>query len=233
MKSDFHTGMQDCRGTWGTCGAGVRSWSAVLRAQGPVIASAALILLASTGCGGAKYKAMVEAAQSELSPRAIAHDDVHKLHMHEALVAEQGFSGLTLSPYVFMERGYVVGHVDSKEQGEAVLNTARHVSGLRSVEGYLPVKEASPDDNAVSNKAADVSLKAQIQAALALAPGVVKSRVHVEVLEGHVVLLGVVSGDEERRNAESAAAGVEGVKNVMNWLVLPEAGYMSIRAKTR
>jgi len=198
-----------------------------------VIASAALILLASTGCAGAKYKAMVEAAQSELSPRAIAHDDVHKVHLHEALVGEQGLSGLTLSIYVFMERAYLVGHVDSPEQREAVLKTARHVQGLRSVEGYLPVKEASPDDKAVSNKAADVSLKAQIQAALALAPGVVKSRVHVEVLEGHVVLLGVVSGNEERRNAEAAVAGVDGVKDTTNWLVLPEAGYMSIRAKAR
>lgn len=185
------------------------------------------------GCAGTKYKAMVEAAQSELSPRAIAHDDVHKVHIHEALVAEQGLSGLTLSIYVFMERAYLVGHVDSPEQGEAVLKTARHVQGLRSVDGYLPVTAPTADGNSVSDKASDVSLKAQVVSALALEPGVVKSRVHAEVLDGLVVLLGVVSGEPERHHAERAAAGVDGIKAVTNWLLLPEEGYMSIRKKMR
>lgn len=195
------------------------------------VAGLVLALCAVQGCGGAKYKAMVEAAQSELSPRAIAHDDVHKVHLHEALVAEQGLSGLTLSIYVFMERAYLVGHVDSPEQGEAVLRTARHVQGLRSVEGYLPVTAPAADGNVVSDKASDVSLKAQVVSALALEPKVVKSRVHAEVLDGRVVLLGVVSGEPERHHAETAAAGVEGVKAVTNWLLLPEEGYMSIRKK--
>jgi osmotically-inducible protein OsmY len=190
-----------------------------------------LALCAVQGCGGAKYKTMVEAAQSELSPRAIAHDDVHKIHIHEAMVAEQGLSGLTLSIYVFMERAYLVGHVDSQEQGQAVLNTARHVQGLRSVEGYLPVTARAAEGNVVSDKASDVSLKAQVVSALALEPKVVKSRVHVEVLDGRVVLLGVVSGEPERHHAETAAAQVEGVKAVVNWLLLPEEGYMSIRKK--
>ncbi|MDF0644585.1 MAG: BON domain-containing protein [Nitrospira sp.] len=185
------------------------------------------------GCGGGKYKAMLEAAQSELSPRTIAHDDAHKLHIHEALVAEQGLSGLTLSIFVFMERGYLVGHVDSPEQAAAVLKTARHVQGLRSVEGYLPVTAPSAEGNTVSDKASDVSLKAQVVSAIALEPGVVKSRVHVEVLDGRVVLLGVVSGEPERRHAEKAAAGVDGVKAVTNWLLLPEEQYMSIRKKMR
>jgi len=191
----------------------------------------ALVLVSTAGCGGAKYKAMVEAAQSELSPKAIAHDDLHKVHIHEAMVAEQGLSGLTLSIYVFMERAYLVGHVDNKEQGEAVLTTARHVQGLRSVEGYLPATVPTVDGNVVSEKASDVSLKAQVVSALALEPGVVKSRVHVEVLDGRIVLLGVVSGEQERHHAESAASGVEGVKTVTNWLLLPEEHYMSIRKK--
>jgi osmotically-inducible protein OsmY len=110
-----------------------------------------LAFLSAPGCGGPKYKAMVEAAQSELSPRAIAHDDRHKIHIHEAMVSEQGLSGLMLSIYVFMERAYLVGHVDSQEQGQAVLNTARHVQGLRSVEGYLPVTAPAADGSVVSD----------------------------------------------------------------------------------
>lgn len=191
----------------------------------------ALMLLIALGCG-AQYKAMADAAQSELSPMALANDDRHKIQIHQALVADQGFSGLTLSVQVFMERAYIVGHVDSKEQAAAILQTVRKVQGIRSVEGYLPVKASAPDSGS-SMSTSNMSLKAQIEAALALEPAVVKSRIHVDVLDGHVVLLGVVSGNEERHSAEKAAAGVSGVKTVTNWLLLPEQGYMSIRPRIR
>jgi hyperosmotically inducible periplasmic protein len=196
-----------------------------------VFVGATLITFALPGCGGAKYSAVVKAARSELSPKAQAQDDLHKLHLREALAGGQGFSGLTLSVYVFMERGYVVGRVDSAEQAEAVLRTARHVAGLRSVEGYLPVRKPSPNDSDVSNTASELGIKAEIESALALAAGVVKSRVNVEVLDGQVVLLGVVSGNEERFSAEQAARGTNAVKEITNWLLLPESEYMSIRSK--
>ena len=66
--------------------------------------------------------------------------------------------------------------------------------------------------------------------ALVLVAGVVPSRVNVEVLDGQAVLLGVVSGHDERRNAEQAAKGVKEVKGIINWLLLPEKEYMSIRS---
>jgi len=186
-----------------------------------------LVSLATQGCGGARpYAAMYKSASSELSTTAQARDHRLKIHLREALVGEQGFSGLLLSPYVFMERGYVVGHVDKPEQAEAVLRTARGVAGLRSVDGYLPVKPSS------ASTTSDVTLKAQIESALAIAPGVVKGRVDVDVLDGQVILLGVVSGDEERLHAEQAVS-VSGVKGITNWLLLPEPEYQSIRPRVR
>ncbi|BCA53098.1 transporter [Nitrospira sp. KM1] len=178
----------------------------------------------------AKYKAMAEAAQSELSPRTIAQDDLQKIHVHEALVAAHGISGLTLSVYVFMAKVFVVGHVDTHEQIESVLKTARQVAGVRSADGYLPLKDGQASDATVGGLTSDATMKAHIISALAVTPGVVNSRIHVEVLDGHVVLLGVVSGQEEQFKAGRAAV-VEGVKDVTNWLLLPESRYMSIRRK--
>jgi len=91
-----------------------------------------LVVFVFPGCGGAKYLAMVKAAQSELSPMAQAKDDLHKLHLYE-------------------------------------------------------------------------------------------------VQDEQVVLLGVVSGNEERRSAEQAAKGVKEVKGITNWLAATEPEYMSIR----
>ncbi len=108
-----------------------------------------------------------------------------------------------------MERGFVVGHVGSSEQAEAVLRAAQGVPSPRSVEGYLPVKDTSPQSSAVSNTASDVTITAEIKSALTLA-GVVVRRVSVETLDGRTVLLGVASSERERLQAERAAAGVKG-----------------------
>ncbi|HTL62072.1 MAG TPA: BON domain-containing protein [Nitrospira sp.] len=53
------------------------------------------------------------------------------------------------------------------------------------------------------------------------------------MLDREVVLLGVVSGEDERRQVEAAVAGVNGVKKVTNWLLLPESGYGTLRPKLR
>jgi len=46
-----------------------------------------------------------------------------------------------------------------------------------------------------------MTIHTEIATALRLAPGVVASRINVTVLDRRAVLLGVVSGDEERRQA--------------------------------
>ena len=117
----------------------------------------------------------------------------------------------------------------SLEQAEAVFKTAKSVKGLQSVEAVLPVKQPPPTD--VGKVISDSTLKSQIESALTRRAAMASGRVHVEVLNGRVVLLGVVSGSEERERAERAAAGTIGVTRVTNWLLLPETEYMAIRSQ--
>jgi osmotically-inducible protein OsmY len=190
------------------------------------------IMFALHGCGGARpYSAMHKAAESELSPPALAHDHRLKAELRTALVSEEGLAGLSLTPEVFMERGYVVGHVDTPAQADAVQRVARSVSGLRSVDVYLPVTQGQSTNE--SSIASDLALKAEIASALRLAPGVVATRITTSVVDGHVVLLGVVSDEEERRRAASAVTAVNGVKGITNWLLLPESDYKTLRPKFR
>ena len=188
-------------------------------------------LLLSGGCGGDRYSAMVDAAGNRLSSVTMREDYLHQLRLHEALAANPDFSGLTLSTYVFMDRGYVIGHVQNAKQAEAVFKTAKNVHGLRSVDAFLPVKLATANETAENVTSEEAKLKAQIKSALAKAPGVVDTRVHIEVLDDRAVLLGVVSGNEEKLRAERAAAETSGVKRVTNWLLLPESQYMAIRSQ--
>ena len=189
------------------------------------------ILFIAPGCGGARpYSLMYKSASSELSGPAQARDHRLKANLRAALISEQGLTGLTLSPEVLMERCYVTGHVETPDQVATVQRIARGVSGLRSVDVYLPISQSQPPD---SSTISDVTIHTEISAALKLAPGVVASRINVTVLDRQAVLLGVVSGDEERRHAVEAVSGVEGVKGVTNWLVLPEPDYMAVRPKLR
>jgi osmotically-inducible protein OsmY len=186
----------------------------------------------TTGCGGARpYARMYKSASIELSAPAQARDQRLKAHLRAALVGEEGLGGLTLSPDVIMEHGYVIGHVDTPEQAAAVLRIAGGVTGLRSVDTYLPLSQAQPA--ADSNTVSDMTIHTEIAAALRLAPAVVASRITVSVVDRQAVLVGVVSGDEERRQVVDAISGVEGVKGVTDWLLLPEPGYMAVRPKLR
>ena len=170
----------------------------------------------------------MDAAESGLVSLTLADDYRHQRRLQEALLDEPTFAGLMLTAYVFMDHGYVVGHVHSPEQAEAVYQAASKVEGLRSLNACLPIKRTA---DTVGKVTPDAALKAQVQAALARTPGVVDSRVLVEVLDNRAILLGIVSGDEERIRAERAVASTIGVKRIINWLLLPESDYLAIRSQ--
>ena len=83
-------------------------------------------LFIAPGCGGARpYSRMYKSASIELSAPAQARDQRLKAQLRAALISEEGLAGLTLSPDVVMERGYVIGHVETADQAAAVLRIAR------------------------------------------------------------------------------------------------------------
>ena len=172
------------------------------------------------------YRMMGRAATSEENVFSQAEDKELKIQLREALLAG-GESPLAITPYVFMRHGFVVGFVQGAEQRDEILRAAQGVQGLRSVQSYLP--ERPPASATVD----DAVTKVKIKEALALHPEVVVTRVDVEALDGHVVLLGVVASEEARESAVAAAAGVSGVTGVTNFLLLPEPGYESLRPHLR
>ena len=192
----------------------------------PGLACAALLLF--QGCGCDRYSTVVDAAESGLESLTMADDYRHQRHLQQVLLEEPAFAGLTLTAYVFMDHGYVVGHVNAPEQAEAVFQAAKKVEGLRSINAFLPVKRTV---DTLGKVIPDSTVKAQVEAALARTPGIVESRVRVEVLDNRAILLGVVSGDEEKTRAEETASATIGVKRIINWLLLPESQYLAIRSQ--
>jgi osmotically-inducible protein OsmY len=188
-----------------------------------------VVLLASNACGGERYQAMIDNAETRLTDLMTVDDQMYQRRLRDALDAHPEFSSLTLSTYVFMGRGYVIGYVDSHEQAKAVFNTAASVKGLRSLDAYLPIKRTSSNDM-IGNSNSDAIVKANLESALGTEDPAYRW-VHVEVLDGRVVLVGVIPKNEDRIRVEGAAAGTSGVKHVSNWLLLPETEYMAIRSQ--
>jgi osmotically-inducible protein OsmY len=188
-----------------------------------------VVLLASNACGGERYQAMIDNAETRFTDLMTVDDQMYQRRLRDALVAHPEFSSLTLSTYVFMGRGYVIGYVDSHEQAKAVFNTAASVKGLRSLDAYLPIKRTSSNDM-IGNSNSDAIVKANLESALGTEDPAYRW-VHVEVLDGRVVLVGVIPKNEDRIRVEGAAAGTSGVKHVSNWLLLPETEYMAIRSQ--
>ena len=69
-----------------------------------------------------------------------------------------------------------------------------------------------------------LEITGEVKAALGLGGDRV-TQIDLEVLAGHVVLLGVVADQAAIDTAVNAAQGVNGVTGVTNFLLLPEEGY--------
>jgi len=188
-----------------------------------------LALLVATGCAGpfVAYKKAADAAMSPLSAPALVRDQALKSELRRVVLESESYEGLSITPAVFMERGFLVGFVDSQEQGEALIAAARQVTGLRSLETYLPV---SPPQSTTES---DFTLKGEVKTRVALDRSLVSARYTIEVLNAEVVLLGVVMSEEEREQVEDVVDGTGGVTGVKNFLLVVEEPYASIRPHLR
>jgi osmotically-inducible protein OsmY len=208
-----------------------RSASILVRHRaGAALALAALFAAACGAGGGFKpYRLMAKAAQSEESVPAQADDHRLKLQIRETLLA-QGLTGVT--PQVYMGHVYLIGFVDSEATRAAAIESVRRVSGVASVDYYLPVATAGSTD-AISREASDRVLQGEIKAALAVGGGEVASRVDIAVLAGHAVLTGVVASQDAVQQATTSTEKVNGVQSVTNFLLLPEPGFERMRPGLR
>lgn len=198
------------------------------------LAGLAMVCLSMGGCSGAGmgYRAAYKAARSELSATALARDQRLKVQLREAILFDQTSEVFAISPYVYMERGFVVGLVKDQGEADSIMQAARTVDGLRSLYGHLPVKmESSQDEEAVTESLSDITIATTVKTNLALVPDVIPSQIEVKVLSGEVVLLGVVASDKVKGAAEREARLVSGVTAVANLLLFPESGYTKRRPR--
>ena len=169
---------------------------------------------------------MGRAARSERNLAVQVDDHLLTEKIRSALADTEGFGGAEVTPYVYMGHVFLVGFVTHSDQQSDATRAVQDLDGVRSIGAYLPVRTDTTRD--VSDIASDAAIEGKVKAALALA-GQPVTRVDMQVLAGHVVLLGVVRSQEAVSAATQAARSVSGVTGVTSFLLLPEAGYESLR----
>ena len=86
------------------------------------------------------YGQMAKAAASDESILSQVRSKATKTEWKVDLVAAEGLKGLQLKPFVLMQRGFVVGFVDSEEQRNEVEKISKSLP-LRSLDCCLPVRK--------------------------------------------------------------------------------------------
>lgn len=108
----------------------------------------------------------------------------------------------------------LTGVVDNLRTKRAAEQDAKHTFGVWRVKNYLRVRPVSRPMDAV--------LVNRIKEALALDPFVERYEVNVALVNGKAYLYGSVDSAFEKAQAEAVAAGVKGVVDVQNDLIVPE-----------
>ena len=129
---------------------------------------------------------------------------------------------------VYQGHVMVTGQVASLEERHLVESVARTSPGVQSVtmkvklkSGYKP-RTFHGDRRGIAQTVADRTLMEMVRTKLARDPMVSAGRINVEVYENVVILSGYVGSEAEMKKARHTALFVDGVRSVVNHLVVEE-----------
>ena len=164
------------------------------------------------------YRLLVQAVKSPEGASVFVQDKRLRSQLHRALIVAVPEDALSVSSYVWGSHAYLVGWVDDEDERSKLEEAAQTVSGLVSVQVYLPVK---PKGEGAPSSTDELTLKARVIQSLVTAIGTDKTNVSVDVLGTHAVLVGVLGSADEVHAATKAAQDTEGVLGVSSFLSVP------------
>lgn len=160
------------------------------------------------------YAAMYKAFKDPRAYTVQASDKRLALEARAALLAADPGLVVDLSLDCYVGQVFLVGEVADAAAADKARRAVASLSGVRSVEAFLPVKGQTPGDASAL----------QVRKALVGEEGGGALSLSVKAVGGTVVLMGMVSEPGDKDQAARAAAAVPGVTAVKDFLLVPEAG---------
>jgi hyperosmotically inducible protein len=177
---------------------------------------ALFLLLAVQGCATMAYKTAVD----ERGLETLYKDEKATAALKAAIFNDETVGYLEQSVAVYRGHAYIVGEYERAAQKRRLQELAVNTEGVRWVSVYL--LPDTPESEGACETEDSLELKARVKKSLVLDEDVWATNVDVLVVQCHVVLVGLVGSDAERRKAVAHARDVRGARRVESYLQVAE-----------
>ena len=141
------------------------------------------------------YGRMYKAAKDDRTYITQAQDSRLQLQLHKTILLTIPSELLSVSSYVYLGHGFIVGEVETEEQSRELVAAAGKLNGINGVSYYLPLK--SKKDQTETSSALEIKINAMFE------PDYPSSKLTVKIVQGVVVILGVLTPDEQQNALKS------------------------------
>lgn len=168
------------------------------------------------GSGQTAYETAVDerTTEQQMLDAIIAGHAQAELYKNKDIRAGQ------ITTHCYFGRLYLVGEYDSQKQLRTIYECMDKVQNKRSVISHLYLKNETEDHDVLAEKAKYAELQAQLLADFE----VTSSPIEVEIVQGDIILLGVIKEKEERDRVMAHALSINGVNRVISYLYHQELG---------
>lgn len=155
-----------------------------------------------------------ETAMDERTTEQQMLDAIIAGHAQAEFYKHKGIDPTQVIAYAYFGKLYLVGEYESQEQLQLIYECVDNVENKRAVISRLYIKNEESDSDFISEQAMYAELKAQLMADFE----VTSSPIDVEIVQGDIILLGVISDKTERDRIMAHALSTDGVNRVVSYL---------------
>jgi len=161
-----------------------------------------------------------ETAMDERSTEQQMLDAIIAGHAQAELYRNKEIRAGQITTHCYFGRLYLVGEYDSQEQLRTIYECVDKVDNKRGVVSRLYLRDEKADHDFLAEQARYAELRAQLMADF----DVTSSPVEVEIVQGDIILLGVIADKEERGRIMAHALSMAGANRVVSYLYHQENG---------
>ena len=155
-----------------------------------------------------------ETAMDERTARQQMLDAILAGHAQAELYKNKEIRTNQITAHCYFGKIYLVGEYESQDQLREIYECMDKVKDKRAIVSRLYLKEDKPEQDFLETQAMYAELRAQLTADFE----VTSSPVDVEIVQGDIILLGVISEREERDRIMAHALSTHGVNRVISYL---------------
>jgi hyperosmotically inducible protein len=159
-------------------------------------------------------QSMYETAVDERTTEQQMLDAIVAGHAQAELYKNKDIRADQINTYCYFGKLYLVGEYDSQAQLRTIYECVDKVEGKRQVISRLYLRDPNGENDFFSDQAMYAELRTQLMADFE----VTSTPVEVQIVQGDIILLGVIHDKRERDRIMAHAMSMDGVNRVVSYL---------------